>query len=95
MGRGPGLLAVAVVLSGCAAPIQGTPPPDMAAPATCAPGAFTLADGRSVQRTCNAYRGCMTFAVDVPPGARSSALPFFVMPDGRPTSQYPGVGNCL
>ena len=93
--RNPGILAILLALSGCGTPMQGAPSPAVTAPPTCTPQPFALPDGRSVQRTCRVYRGCTTFAVNVPPGARSSALPFFVMADGRPTSQYPGVGNCL
>lgn len=95
--RIPIILTVGMALQGCETPARGTGAPAVNPPAAsaCTPGPFTLADGRRIERTCAVYRGCTTYTARAPRGARSTALPFFVMRDGRPTSQYPGPENCL
>jgi len=99
MVRSLGFAAVAIALSACATPTPDAPPPRSTAaqPAqgACGLPPLTLADGRRVQPTCSTYRQCTLFKPVAPPGSRTTGLPFFVMANGRPTSEYPGPGNCL
>jgi len=101
MNRILGSLMTTLALAGCETPVQGTnsPAPTATAPAPtaqiCQTAPLTVAGGQQVQPLCKTYKQCSLFSPVIPSGARTSALPFFVMSNGMPTSQYPGPGNCL
>ncbi len=85
------LVCLAVGIAGCtAAPAPQPAPAPVAAPA-CAPTPTTLADGRTVLRTCARHDGCTLFRA---PGSGTS-LPFFVDRNGNPSRVNPGAGVCL